>query len=117
MKKLDGFERITKDEKVRVIEASMNAREWIEDKKGYFLIRIDKEKRVIEAGFCDTKTHKVKLVIVGKHPLQMYYTILRENLVSSLQHAAYLGMELQKAYAAIQFDGEYVQDIDMRKRG
>ena len=41
----------------------------------------------------------------------MYYTILREGLVGSLMHAAYLGSELQKAEVFIRYmNGNYIQD-------
>ena len=43
--------------------------------------------------------------------MPFYYTILRENLVTTLMHAAYLGSELQKAEIHVRHHaGTYVQD-------
>ena len=84
-------------------------KEWKYDLKGYFLIRINKEKELIEVGHC-RKNNVVEVMISGKNPQEIYYTVIREGLVSSLQHAAYLGKELQKAYVAMKKGHEYVQD-------
>ena len=42
----------------------------------------------------------------------MYQTILnKENLDIRKDHAAYLGRELQKAYLALKYNLEYVQEL------
>ncbi|MFH1592066.1 MAG: hypothetical protein ABIB47_01730 [Candidatus Woesearchaeota archaeon] len=79
------------------------------DREGYFLIRVNKEKQQIEAGFCK-KNNMVEKIIVGKKAMDVFNTIVRENLVSSLQHVADLGAELQKAEIALKWDIEYAQD-------
>ncbi len=42
--------------------------------------------------------------------MEVFNTIIRENLISSLQHAADLGAELQKAEIALKHGIRYVQD-------
>ncbi len=87
--------------------------EFVIDKKGYFLIRIDKERKLIEVAFCTSK-NKMKLKVTGKNPLEIYQTILnKEQLRIRPDHAAYLGRELQKAYNALQLGLDYVQDDEL----
>lgn len=94
----------------KLVKASYNeAKEWKMDPKGYFLIRIDRKNRLIEAGHC-TERNIIDMKIAGKNATEIFNTIIRENLVSSLQHAAYLGKELYKAELALKRKLDYVQD-------
>lgn len=79
------------------------------DRKGYFLIKIDAKKKTIHAGYCTNK-HILKKEIIGKNAEETYNTIVREKLVSSLQHAAYLGSELTNAEYCLKNRKRYVQD-------
>ena len=84
------------------------------DPKGYFLIRINEELGKLEAAFCDLKENKVRKVIRGDTPIEVYTAILREELVTMLDHAADIGVELQKAYIALKDGKKYTQDkIDL----
>jgi dihydropteroate synthase-like protein len=51
------------------------------------------------------------LAITGTIAKQIYDTIIELNLVSRLEHAAYLGSELQKAEEALKLGKNYVQDF------
>lgn len=85
-------------------------KEFVLDNEGYFLIRTDKEKKMIEVAFCDSK-NKIKLKVTGKKPIDIYQTIInKENLNLRKDHASYLGRELQKAYTSLQLGIDYVQD-------
>lgn len=53
-----------------------------------------------------------KLAIKGKTAKEIMDTILKRELVSSLEHAAYLGRELMKAELALKFRRSYAQDDD-----
>ena len=101
---------------LKTVQASYDSlKEWRYDPKGYFLIRVNRETKEIEAGYCK-RNNEVEIIIKGKHPEEMYNTITREDkldLVSLKEHAAYLGMEFQKAYTALQLGIEYVQDSDL----
>ena len=90
-----------------------DATEFVLDKAGYFLIRLDREKGNIEVGFCNER-NKVVLKVVGKKPIDIYSTILNTvKLGIRTDHAAYLGRELQKAYLALQQHWDYVQDDEL----
>ena len=95
---------------VKHIKASYNTyKEWKQDPLGYFLIKVDRDKKEISAAFC-TNDHKMRVVIVGKNAEEIYNTIVREELISSFQHAANLGEELSKAETALKLGILYVQD-------
>ncbi len=82
------------------------------DKKGYFLIKINKENKTIEVGFCK-KRNIIAVKITGKNPLDIYKTIAAHKLISRQDHAAYLGYELQKAYIALKKNLDYIQDSEL----
>lgn len=102
---------IIKDqEKAEIIQAKYDRiRDWRMDPTGYFLIKINKDKQQIEAAFCKSQ-NKVEKIIIGKTAMEVFNTVIREKLVSSLQHAADLGAELQKAEIALNQKIKYVQD-------
>lgn len=100
-------------QKAKVLKASYDEKkEWRMDPKGYFLIRID--NGIIEVGHCNEK-NSVDVIITGTSETEIMNTILREKLVSSLQHAAYLGKELYKAKIALREKKKYVQDDTVYK--
>ncbi|MDR0767568.1 MAG: DUF4346 domain-containing protein, partial [Methanosarcinales archaeon] len=51
-----------------------------------------------------------KAIVAGTDSAFMMESILNENLISELSHAAYLGRELQKAEIAVLFGRSYSQD-------
>lgn len=109
--------RIKIKEDIRVIKAGYDdLKEFVLDEKGYFLIRIVPEKKMIEVGFCG-KRNTVEVKVYGKTPIEIYQTILREKIIDRPDHAAYLGRELQKAYIALQLGISYVQDDELNILG
>jgi len=104
-----GFKEITM-EKPREIDATGTKRPWKMDPKGYFLIRVNKELGKIEAAFCDYKENKVRIIIRGDAPMEVYTAMLKEDLVANLDHAMDLGVELEKAYRALKTGKKYTQD-------
>ena len=105
----EGYKEITM-EKPREIDATGVERPWRVDKNGYFLIRINEELGKIEAAFCDIKENKVRVIVRGDTPMEIYTAILKEDLISMLDHAADLGVELEKAYIALKTGKKYTQD-------
>ena len=95
------------------IDATGFNQNWILDPKGYFLIRINKEAQTIEVGHC-IENNQVKTKITGKTPEEIMYKIIHENLISLLDHAAYLGKELQKAHTALKYNINYIQDSELQ---
>ncbi len=82
---------------------------WVQDPKGYFLIRVLKEKKTVEVGYC-TNDNKLVKKIEGKTPQEIYYTVIEHGFLSRLEHAAYLGKELAKAFLSMKYNFPYVQD-------
>lgn len=87
-------------------------KEFVMDPTGYFLIRVDTDKKIIEVALCK-ELNKVAVIVTGKKPLEIYQTIIKKGLLSRQDHAAYLGRELQKAYIALQLGISYVQDDEL----
>jgi len=88
------------------------------DPEGSFKIRV--EHGVIPEDSKIIVTHFKKaipdLAIEGTYTREIYDEIIRRGLVSRLEHAAYLGAELQKAEIAMITGKEYVQDFELFKR-
>lgn len=87
---------------------------WKLDPKGYFLIKINRDKKIIEVGHC-LENNNVLKVFKGKNPEEIMYKIIDENIITLLDHAAYLGKELQKAYIALNHGFKYTQDSNLKK--
>ncbi len=85
---------------------------WHEDKKGYFLIRTNPEKKELEAAFV-TKDHVIRKVVHGKRAIDVYYTICKNKLITRMDHAAYLGKELYKAEMAMRYGQKYRQSFPL----
>ena len=112
IEKLD-IKKLTIAKNMRVIKAEYDTfKEWRQDKIGYWLFRIDREKKQIEAGFC-RKNNLIKIKITGTDSEEIHNTIVREGLVKSLQHAAYIGHELMKAEVALKLGIPYIQDAPL----
>ena len=106
---------ITRPEEVREIAARYDrVADWKMDPAGYFLIRVEREAGVIRAAFCSAENHEVRAEVVGGTALDIVNTLIRERMVSTLQHAGDLGAELQKAELALKHDWEYVQDSELK---
>ncbi|MAE13195.1 hypothetical protein CMO92_01400 [Candidatus Woesearchaeota archaeon] len=108
LRKLDGFEQIVEEEGIPVVEASGKDKRWIQDPAGYLLFKLDRENKVIRVGIC-TPDHRLVKEIRGKDPEELYYAILKEGVISNLDHAAYLGLEVEKAFVALHTGKEFVQ--------
>jgi len=51
--------------------------------------------------------------IKGKTSIEIVNTLIREKFISSLQHAADMGIELHKAELSIKYGFKYIQDKDL----
>jgi len=98
----------------KVIKAKHDPiKEWKQDPKGYFLIRVNNKKKMIEVGFVTPK-HTITKMIYGNNAIEIYNTIVREKLLTRLEHAAYLGKELYKAELALEYGKTYVQEVPLK---
>jgi len=87
-------------------------RDWRQDPKGYFLIRINREEGLLEVGFCP-ELNKMAFVFRGKRPEDIYHEVAKRDLIAKTDHYSYLGLELEKAFLALQFNLSYEQDEDL----
>lgn len=83
------------------VEAGPVPEEIMYDPKGNFRIGIEGDEIVIVHG---------NTAIRGKHWDEVLETLLARDMVSRLDHAAYLGKELYKAELALRFGRSYEQD-------
>ena len=104
---LDGIPQIHQSEPLK----------FIRDKAGSFKINVDygttvKDSKIIATHF---KKNKADLVITGHTAKEVYEEIIKKELVTRMEHAAYLGSELQKAEIAMLTGKDYVQDFELFK--
>ena len=113
------FYRINKKIKKRISARYDKIKDWVMDPKGYFLISVDKEKKLLKVGYCkfskleNPPVNDLVAEITGKTAIEIANTLIRENYISSLQHAADMGIELNKAELALKYNLGYVQDKDL----
>jgi dihydropteroate synthase-like protein len=80
---------------------------FIPDVKGSFKIVV--EDKLIKAIYY--KNYELTCVIEADNARAIYEEILRRELISRMEHSAYLGMELEKAEIALKLDKKYIQDF------
>ena len=94
-------------------------KDWKMDPKGYFLISVDKKEGFIKVGYCkftklsNPPINDMVAIIQGKKAIEIVNTLIRENYISTLQHAADMGIELNKAEMALKYGYKYIQDKDL----
>ena len=111
--------RINKNIKKRVTASYDKIKDWKLDPKGYFLINIDRKKKLLRIGYCvinksnDRSAHEMVAEIHGKTAIEVLNTLIREEFISTLQHSGDMGIELCKAELALNNNLDYVQDKDL----
>ena len=94
-------------------------KDWKMDPKGYFLIEVDKKKKIIQVGYCkftrlgNSPVNDMVAIINGKTAIEIVNTLIREKFISTLQHAADMGIELHKAELSLKYGFKYIQDKDL----
>jgi len=105
--------------KRRINAKNDKIKDWKMDPKGYFLIDADKKNKIIRVGYCkftklgNSPTNDMIAEIKGKTSIEIVNTLIREKFISSLQHAADMGIELHKAELSIKYGFKYIQDKDL----
>jgi len=82
--------------------------EFEPDKNGYFVVSVDGGDIVVEHRLNDGRPSG--FIFRGKQSQELYRRIANENLITKLDHAAYIGQELARAEAALRENKKYVQD-------
>lgn len=86
-------------------------REWLTlDPLSYFIINLDREHNQIALERYTVENRKLTHIIRGRAADVIYHTVIREKLLTQLDHAAYLGAELAKAETALYNNLPYEQD-------
>ena len=107
---------INKKIKKKITAKYHKIKDWRMDPKGYFLIAVDKNKKNIRVGYCiftrlgNSPTNDMVAEIIGKTAIEIVNTLIREKFISTLQHAADMGIELHKAEMSLKHGFEYIQD-------
>ncbi|MGC8629209.1 MAG: thymidylate synthase [Candidatus Micrarchaeia archaeon] len=84
---------------------------FIQDPFGYFIISVDQKEQKIIVKHKLNDGRDSGFVFEGASAEALYKKIVHEHLVSRLDHAAYLGKELERAELALRQNKEYVQDV------
>ena len=113
------WHNINKKIKKRLVARYHKIKDWKMDPKGYFLIAVDKNKKIIRVGYCKFTTlgnspvNDMVAEIKGKTAIEIVNTLIREKFISTLQHAADMGIELHKAELSLKYGFKYIQDKDL----
>ncbi len=111
--------KIKKNIKIRIEAKYDKIKDWVMDPKGYFLIKIDRENNLIRVAYCifsklgNDPIHDMIAEVTGKTAIEIVNTLIDKKYLSSLQHAADMGIELHKAEIALKYDYNYIQDKDL----
>tara|TARA_Y100000590_G_scaffold302173_1_gene340643 strand:- start:771 stop:1151 length:381 start_codon:yes stop_codon:yes gene_type:complete len=112
--------RINKKIKKRIVAKYHRIKDWVMDPKGYFLIAIDREKKLLKVGYCKFKKlgnepiNDMVSIVSGTTAIEIVNTLIRNKYISTLQHAADMGIELCKAELALKYKLNYIQDKDLK---
>ena len=110
---------INKKIKKRITAKYHKIKDWKMDPKGYFLIGVDKKKKFIQVGYCkftrlgNSPINDMVAIVKGKTAIEIVNTLIREKFISTLQHAADMGIELHKAQLSLKYGFKYIQDKDL----
>ena len=114
------FYKINKKVKKKIKAKYHKINDWVMDPKGYFLIGIDRKKKLLKVGYCifkklgnETKNDMVS-VVTGKTAKEIVNTLIKHKYISSLQHAADMGIELCKAELALIINMHLNQTTDVQ---
>lgn len=81
----------------------------VSDPNGYFVIYVDRVRGTLSMEHYAT-SGVLDCIIEGPTAAEVYIPAIENNLVSRLDHAAYLGRELARAEGALKSSDSYVQD-------
>jgi dihydropteroate synthase len=110
---------INKKIKKKIIAKYHRIKDWKMDPKGYFLIAVDRNKKIIRVGYCkftklgSSPINDMVAEIQGKTAIEIVNALIREKLISTLQHAADMGIELHKAELSLKYGFKYIQDKNL----
>ena len=95
-------------------------KDWVMDPKGYFLIKVDSENKLIRVGYClfskldNDPIHDMVAEVTGRTSIEIVNTLIKKDFISTLQHAADMGIEIHKAELALKYNLKYIQDKELK---
>ena len=110
---------INKKIKKRLVAKYHKIKDWKMDPKGYFLIVVNRKKNFIQVGYCkftrlgNAPINDMVAIVKGQTAIEIVNTLIREKFISTLQHAADMGIELHKAELSLKYGLRYTQDKDL----
>ncbi len=110
---------INKKIKKKIIAKYHRIKDWKMDPKGYFLIAVNRNKKIIRVGYCkftklgSSPINDMIAEIQVKTAIEIVNALIREKLISTLQHAADMGIELHKAELSLKYGFKYIQDKNL----
>ena len=110
---------INKKIKKRIVAKYHKIKDWKMDPKGYFLIKVERKKKIIQVGYCkftklgNSPVNDMVAIVKGRTAIEIVNTLIREQYISSLQHAADMGIELHKAELSLKHGFKYIQDKNL----
>ena len=111
---------INKKIKKTLVAKYHKIKDWKMDPRGYFLIEVDSKKSFIRVGYCkisksgNSLIHDMVAEVKGKTAIDIVNTLIRQKFISTLQHAADMGIELHKAEMSLKHGFKYVQDKEIK---
>ena len=78
-----------------------------------------KKKKLLKVGYCkftklgSSPINDMDAEIKGTTAIEIVNTLIREKFISTLQHAADMGIELHKAELSLKYGFKYIQDKDL----
>ena len=111
---------INKKIKQKITARYHRIKDWRMDPKGYFLIDVNRKKKIIRVGYCkfsksrNSLIHDMVAIINGKTAIEIVNTLIRKKFISTLQHAGDMGIELYKAEMSLKHGFKYIQDKKLK---
>ena len=112
--------KIKKNIKENIPAKYNRIKDWVQDPKGYFLIRVDRKHGLIRVGYCLIskigldQIHDMVAEITGTTAIEIINTLIKKEFISTLQHAGDMCIELYKAQLALKYKLEYIQDKELK---
>ena len=107
------FNEKLKKEFNNAIDTSNIILKWNPDPKGYFTVKPFLSQKKVFVRYYDSK-NTLKYTFAGTNTSQIMQSIIKRKLISRLDHAAYLGKEIEKAIIALKNKLNYVQDRELQ---
>jgi len=98
--------------KIKRISTS-TSQELFQDPRGSFKVALDRQRNELILFHYPRGQIKPDLMINGVSPDILVSAAIKNNLISKLQHAYYLGRELEKARIALDTGKSYLQDFEL----